>query len=217
MKATLTIGLLFVFFRVFGSGGSKYYLDSRYGDDGNNGTAAGSAWKSFAPLERVRLRPGDSVLFRRGSIFHGRLVIADSGMPGRPLVLTAYGQSVDPAPMFMNTVFSDGTFGNCIRVAGSWVVVENLAFSGTAAYSPVEYAGTGWVVWEMGAIHLERGAEHCVVRNNEIRDCVAGYPQQWRLCVDRAQLYPRLQPGVEGMELGPVGHLDGRRSPGGLF
>jgi len=162
------------FLHGFAGGGVRYYLDSRFGDDGNPGTAAGAAWKSFSPLERVRLEPGDTVYFRRGSIFHGRLVIADSGMRGRPLVLTAYGLCSDPAPLFTNPVFSDGSFGNCIRVAGSWVVVEHLALRGTAAYSPVEYTGAGWVVWEMGAIHLERRAEHCIVRNNEITDCVAG-------------------------------------------
>jgi hypothetical protein len=154
--------------------GGAYYIDSRFGDDGNAGTAAGSAWKSLARVERVRLLPGDSVLFRRGSLFEGRLVIADSGRQGKPIVLTDYDSPSEAAPLFTNPVFGDGTYGNCIRVRGAWVVVENLGFYGTAAYSPVEYHGDGWVVWEMGAIHLERGAEHCVVRNNEMRDCVAG-------------------------------------------
>ncbi|HEY4289231.1 MAG TPA: DUF4838 domain-containing protein [Puia sp.] len=154
--------------------GRVYYLDSRWGSDANSGLTAAKPWKSFAPLQRVRLHPGDSVRFRRGSLFSGRLVIADSGTRGKHIVLTDYGPASAPAPMFTNPIFTDGTYGNCIRLGGSWVIVEQLAFSGTAAYSPVEYKGDGWVEWEMGAIHIDRQAEHCIIRNNEIRDCVAG-------------------------------------------
>ncbi|HWB94062.1 MAG TPA: DUF4838 domain-containing protein [Puia sp.] len=172
MRTCFTITFFLIVTRVFAGG--VYFLDSRFGNDANTGTSAAEPWKTFAPLKRTALHPGDSVCFRRGSIFNGRLVVADSGTRARPIVLTDYGDAAYPAPEFTNPVFNDGTYGNCIRVGGSWVIVENLSFSGTAAYSPVEYRGDGWVVWEMGAIHLGRTAEHCIVRNNEIRDCVAG-------------------------------------------
>lgn len=154
--------------------GRAYYLDSRSGSDSNNGLTAAAPWRTFERLQGQRLLPGDSVRFRRGSLFSGRLLIADSGMPGRYIVLTDYGPAFSPPPLFTNAAFSDSTFGNCIRLHGSWVIVERLSFSSTAAYSPVDYKGEGWVEWEMGAIHLERQAEHCIIRNNEIRDCVAG-------------------------------------------
>jgi hypothetical protein len=173
MRRFLIILLLLAAGRGFAFAGGKYFVDSRTGDDIADGRSASAAWKSFARLEKVHLLPGDSVFFRRGSSFSGRLVIADSGRQGKPIVLTDYGASSEPPPLFTNPVFSDGTYGNCLRIAGSWVIVENLRFYGTAAYSPVEYHGDGWVVWEMGAIHLERGAEHCIVRNNELSDCVA--------------------------------------------
>lgn len=172
MKTCFTITLLLLVTRIFAGGAC--YLDSRFGNDANTGTSAAAPWKTFGPLQRTSLHPGDSVCFARGSIFSGRLVVACSGTKARPIVLTAYGDAAYPAPEFTNPVFNDGTYGNCIRVSGSWVIIENLGFSGTPAYSPVQYTGDGWVVWEMGAIHLDRTAEHCIVRKNEIRDCVAG-------------------------------------------
>src|ERR1700754_172310 len=161
MRSFLTILLLLSVARSFA--GRAYYLDSHLGNDGNSGLTAAAPWKTFTPLQRLQLHPGDSLRFRRGSLFSGRLSIADSGERGRYIVLTDYGPASSPAPMFTNPVFTDGSYGNCIRLNGSWVIVEQLVFSGTAAYSPVEYKGDGWVEWEMGAIHLARGAEHCIV------------------------------------------------------
>lgn len=172
MKSCFTLLLFLLAARTFAGG--AYYLDAQRGDDSSSGTSESSPWKSFARLQKVRLQPGDSVCFRRGSVFSGKLVIAGSGMQDKYIVLTDYGNASDPSPSFTNPVFADGNYGNCIRVEGSWVIVEDLSFFGTAAYSPVEYDGKGWVVWEMGAIHLSRSAEHCIVRHNEIRDCVAG-------------------------------------------
>ena len=53
------------------AGGTKYYISSLNGDDGNDGKSPAGAWKS---LERLRasekdLKAGDAVLFERGSVF----------------------------------------------------------------------------------------------------------------------------------------------------
>ena len=175
---TLLLGLLFLSF-----GGRKdveinksttYFIDSKRGNDQNSGKNKKSPWKTLSKLSRTLLRPGDSVCFKRGSSFTGPLIIEDSGAPGKFIVITDYGSKQAPAPSFTNPVFSEGNYGNCIRVKGSYIIVEHLYFTGAAAYHAVEYKGEGWVVWEMGAVHLERGAQHCIIRNNEIKDCVAG-------------------------------------------
>jgi predicted alpha-1,2-mannosidase len=152
----------------------SYYIDSEKGDDLNSGTNKNSAWRSFHPLSHIHLHPGDAVRFKRGSSFTGPFVINDSGTPANYIIISDYGSASDPAPSFTNPVFKEDNYGNCIRVKGSYVVVENLYCHSTAAYQPIEYNGSGWVVWEMGAIHIDSSAEHCIVRNNEIKDCVAG-------------------------------------------
>lgn len=153
---------------------STYYIDSQKGDDRNKGTNVSSPWKTLSRLSKVSLKPGDTIRFKRGSSFTGPLVVRNSGTASKYITLTDYGVDSDPAPAFTNPVFEEGNYGNCIRLGGSYIVVENLYFSKTAAYKPIKYSGEGWDVWEMGAIHIERDARHCIVRNNEIVDCVAG-------------------------------------------
>ena len=42
------------------------------------------------------LQPGDSVLFRRGDVFYGRIQVTVSGQAGRPIVFAAYGSGAEP-------------------------------------------------------------------------------------------------------------------------
>lgn len=153
---------------------TTYYIDADAGNDNNKGTAANVPFKSLSALQDIKLHPGDSVKFKRGSSFTGPLFIKDSGSANHYIVLTDYGSPRDSAPTFTNPVFEQGNFGNCIRIEGGYVLVENLYFFGTAAYRSGTYNTDGWAVWQMGAIYIDKGAAHCVIRNNEIEDCVAG-------------------------------------------
>lgn len=151
-----------------------YYIDSQNGNDSNSGTSKKFPWKTLDAVSHTILFAGDSVCFKRGSVFTGHLIIKNSGSAERNILITDYGSKKDAAPSFTNPNFSEENFGNCIRIRGSYVIVENMYCTGTPAYKPIKYDGEGWDVWEMGAINIERGAEHCIVRNNEIEDCVAG-------------------------------------------
>ncbi|MEA4937179.1 MAG: choice-of-anchor Q domain-containing protein [Paludibacter sp.] len=152
-----------------------YYIDSNSGDDNADGQSLVSAWKSIQKIQLTKLFPGDTIKFRRGSAFDIPLFIYDSGEENNPIVLTDYGEKALPAPAFTNKVFEQDNFANCIRIKGSYVVVENLYFHETSAYVGGNYTTDGgWAVWEMGAIYIDKGAKYCVVQNNEIRDCLAG-------------------------------------------
>lgn len=156
---------------------NTFYIDSKNGNDSNTGLLELSPWKSLSPLIEITLRPGDSIRFKRGSSFVGPLDIKQSGLANKYITLTDYGLNSDAAPSFTNPVFEQDNFGNCIRIKGSYVIVENLYFHHTAAY--VDAAGFyttdgGWDVWYMGAIFIAVGAKNCIIRNNEMFDCVAG-------------------------------------------
>lgn len=154
-----------------------FYIDSSNGNDSNSGLTAGSPWKSLSRLTEITLRPGDSIRFKRGSSFTGPLDVKQSGLAGKYITLTDYGSKTDPAPAFTNPVFAQDNFGNCIRIKGSYVIVENLYFQHTAAYvdAPGFYTTDGgWDVWHMGAVFIAVGAKNCIIRNNEMFDCVAG-------------------------------------------
>lgn len=152
-----------------------FFVDSESGNDDNDGLAPEKAFKSLGRLKNLKLSPGDSIKFKRGSRFNQPLFIYDSGNPDDYIVLTDYGDVELPAPSFTNPVFEPASknFGNCIRLKGSYIIVENLYFHHTVAELP-EDAGRFLVMWELGAIYIDKGAEHCIVRNNELFDCGVG-------------------------------------------
>jgi hypothetical protein len=151
-----------------------YYIDSEIGNDTNDGLSETTAWRSLARIDEIDLLPGDTIKFKRGSGFQGTLYINDSGEENKYIVLTSYGDTNDHPPAFTSTVFSPGEskYGNCIRLTGDYIIVENLHFEHTVA----ELSGNlGFpVMWELGAIYIDKTASHCIVRNNEIFDCGVG-------------------------------------------
>lgn len=152
-----------------------YFLDSESGNDSNSGLSERTPWKSLSRLSEITFLPGDSVRFKRGSSFTGPLYIKNSGQADKYISLTDYGSKTDHAPAFTNPVFKQDNFGNCIRMKGSYVLVENLYFHHTAAFIEGNYTSDGgWIVWEMGAVYIDKNAKNCIIRNNEMFDCVAG-------------------------------------------
>lgn len=153
---------------------TTWYVDSRAGNDKNSGTRPEAAFRTLSRIQEVRLYPGDTVRFKRGSVFQGPFYIYASGNKTRYIVISDYGGKDQHAPKFTNPVFKKGNYGNCIRIKGSYVLVENLYCHFTAAYVRGDYDHGFLTVWEMGAIYIDKGAIHCIVRNNEIEDCVVG-------------------------------------------
>lgn len=150
------------------------YIDSNQGDDSHNGLSRETAWKTFANIKKTVLVPGDTLKFKRGSDFNTALYINYSGEEDKYIVLTSYGDSNLDAPKFTNAVFNpdNHVYGNCIRLQGSYIVVENLYFEHTAA----ELTGSiGFpTMWELGAVYIDKMARNCIVRNNEFYDCGVG-------------------------------------------
>lgn len=154
---------------------ATYYIDSESGNDTNTGLSAETPWKSLLKANNTTLNPGDTICFKRGAEFEGTLFIRNSGNEKNYIVVTDYGDNQLLAPSFTNPEFNAGknNFGNCIRVKGSFVVVENLYCHKTAAQLP-STVGSFTTMWELGAIYLDKTAQHCIVQNNELYDCGVG-------------------------------------------
>ena len=152
-----------------------YYIDSGTGDDDFDGKTERTPWRTLNKTGSVLLYPGDSLRFKRGSKFTGMLRITGSGNARKYITLTDYGDPGVPAPSFTNRTFDPerGMFGNCIRLEGSYIKVENLYCHHTLAQLPSTTGGF-MTMWQLGAIHVSGSAEHCIIRNNEICDCGAG-------------------------------------------
>lgn len=152
----------------------NYYVSSVDGNDAADGLSVSTAWKLIDKLNTVILQAGDSILFARGSSYENTFYVLQSGTAENPIVISAYGDASLPAPAFTNKIFEQDNFGNCIRVKGSHIVIENLYFHETTVYVDGNYTTDGgWAVWEMGALYLDKGSQYCIIRNNEFYDCPA--------------------------------------------
>jgi len=183
-----------------------YFVDSREGDDQNTGLSESRPWKSLKKVTAARLNPGDTVRFKRGSDFNEPLVIKSSGTENLFITFTDYGNWADGAPKFTNQNFSQDSFGNCIRIKGSYIVIEHLYFHKTLTYVPGNYRfDGGWEVWEMGAVFIDKGAEHCIVRNNEFYDCVAGIRSYGKHAVISSNYIHDCNRPLKKWNWGPIG------------
>jgi len=154
---------------------ATYFVDSENGNDGNTGLTPDKAWRSLEKAGSMKYLPGDSIRFKRGSAFTGTLLINNSGNEEHYITLTDYGDSNLPAPSFTNPLFDPekNNFGNCVRLKGSFILLENIYCHHTVAELPSTVGGFT-TMWELGAIFIDKTAEHCIVRNNEMFDCGVG-------------------------------------------
>lgn len=74
-------------------GGTVYYISSLNGDDYNVGTSPDAAWETLSAYSNIRkeLKPGDIILFERGGVYRGNLILASGVTYG------AYGYGPKPA------------------------------------------------------------------------------------------------------------------------
>lgn len=151
----------------------NFWIDSRTGDDTQDGTSPRRAWRTLERLSRCSLQPGDVVSFARGSRFDGCLEVHASGSAAAPIRFTSYGRKRLPAPLFTN---SDTTgFGNCIRLRGDYLHIGQLAFAHTLAEIPHRHRIGSFIdMWQLGAVVVDSSARHCVIRGCEFTDCGVG-------------------------------------------
>lgn len=70
---------------------TNYYIDNLNGNDSSPGLSVDKAWKSLAKVNAKTFLPGDSILFKSGGIWVGRLYPGGSGSAGNPIVIDKYG------------------------------------------------------------------------------------------------------------------------------
>jgi parallel beta helix pectate lyase-like protein len=69
---------------------TTYYVRAG-GSDAQRGTSIAHAWRTLDAVNRHRLRPGDSVLFKGGQVFTGQLRPPSSGTRSAPIRYGSYG------------------------------------------------------------------------------------------------------------------------------
>jgi hypothetical protein len=105
--------LLFILLALLASDATavNYYFSTLTGDDSRTAQQAQSPstpWQSIDRLNAMAtsLKPGDSVLFRRGDTFYGTIVARTSGVAGNVIYYGAYGTGAAPVISGFTTVSS---------------------------------------------------------------------------------------------------------------
>jgi len=80
---------------------ANYYFSSSSGNDAYTTAQAqnkATPWASITKLNTyfTNIKPGDSILFKRGDTFYGTVSITKSGTAALPIILAAYGTGAQP-------------------------------------------------------------------------------------------------------------------------
>lgn len=96
--------LPFLILLTLGANARNFYV-SASGNDSNNGLSASTPWKTISKVNAsfASIAAGDSILFRKGDVFYGTLVVGKSGSSGKPIVFASYGTAA-AMPVFTGFV-----------------------------------------------------------------------------------------------------------------
>lgn len=76
--------------------GTTYYIDAASGSDTNSGKSENSAFASVAAIAGLSLKPGDSVLFKKGETYTGDFDITANGTADAHITFSSYGEGDNP-------------------------------------------------------------------------------------------------------------------------
>lgn len=95
---------------------TDYYISSSGDDKNNSGLSETSPWKTIDKVNTIfsSLKPGDRILFKRGEVFYGSLMIMKSGTSDLPIVIGAYGNGAKPVITSFKTISEWSYEGNGI-------------------------------------------------------------------------------------------------------
>jgi parallel beta-helix repeat protein len=93
--------LLFALACCYTAFSTNYYFSTSAGDDSRTPLQAqdrATPWKTISKLNVFfpNLKPGDSVLFKRGETYMGGIIISSSGSATSPIVIATYGNGAKP-------------------------------------------------------------------------------------------------------------------------
>ena len=91
--------ILLLWLLPFTLGATNYYVKIG-GSDASAGTSDATAWATTTKVNTEwaagTFAFGDTIFFNRNDSFTGTITVTESGTPGTPIVIAAYGTGVDP-------------------------------------------------------------------------------------------------------------------------
>jgi hypothetical protein len=141
---------------------TNYYVDCSAVINGNGSLK--NPWNTLASVNRFTFKPGDSVLFKRGTVAYGELWPKGSGNEYAQIYLDAYGEGPKP------TIDARGTNNKAaIRLSNQeYWTIQNLEVKNNAST-----LGSRWGIY---VISNDGQTKHCIrIMNNIVHDVYASY------------------------------------------
>lgn len=99
---------------------ATYFVDATGGKDSNPGTSESEAWLSLVNVNKKRFRGGDRILFKRGELWQGQLIIQWSGTAEHPIMYGNYGNGKRPVLTGLGDVSGWDVAGTWSQGGSSW-------------------------------------------------------------------------------------------------
>jgi hypothetical protein len=150
---------------------STFYISATSGADSRTSFQAqnpNTPWQTLSKVNSVTFAPGDSILFKRGDVFYGGLIVNQSGTSTNPVVYGAYGTGEKPVITGFTTVGNwANTRGNIYEFNNpsypqnvNMVLVDG-AFQAIGRYPKAKSSNGGWLTNQS---HLD----HSSLTSNQI-------------------------------------------------
>jgi parallel beta-helix repeat protein len=143
--------IIFILIPLFESVFATDYHISASGNDAANGLSESSPWRTIAKvnLEFGRFNPGDRILFKRGDTFYGTLKVSKSGLPGHPILISAYGSGANPVITGFTVISlwkpeSNGIYSSTVNCQSS----PNIVVINGVNTPMGRYPNTGYLTYE---------------------------------------------------------------------
>lgn len=75
---------------------TTYYVSSLNGNDSNDGLSPKTPWRTLERVNSHQFKPGEFILFEKGTEYFGRIEVRHSGLDGLPITYGAYGEGEKP-------------------------------------------------------------------------------------------------------------------------
>lgn len=146
------------------SKGSVYRVDCRSGSDRDPGTTVARAWRTLERASRADLRPGDSLLLRRGCRWQETLRAPWTGTAAAPITIGAYGEGA--LPIIENQPDTQ------VAVFGSWLLFTDLHVQ--AAATTFDPGCHGQASGRQHGFRVEAGAKNNTFLHVRVTDLYIG-------------------------------------------
>ena len=189
--------------------GTAYYV-SAVGDDENDGTSQGAAWKSLKRVSEADLKPGDGVRFRRGDIFRGSITAKEG------VTYCAFGDGAKPEIRSWDKNLADPALWELYDAERSiWRLTEKIIDCGTLVFNEGERHAKKHIPTYKNGVLVCRDDES---REFNVSSELAEDLDFFSYCIDPDKMtrYPTVR-GDEVIDDFPVPNIDSGEVLGDLY